>query len=627
MKKPEDDFEFKYITTLPQAKMAAEVLRREDVILVDTETTGLQPHTSNVHLVQIGNPNFMFVVNAFDKANVAVFKDVLESKSKLKVLQNAVFDYKMLKYHFDIELNNMYDTMLAELLLTSGFYGSDEARKHASLAALTKKYLNIELEKTIRMDFTKIPHGFDFSTRPDLLKYSALDVYYPAYIYKMQRSYIIEKGLADAARFEFDLIPVCGGMELAGVAIDVDLWRKFIQDVEVKYYKVQNKINRIFNRHTAQKVLWADAEIVNISSPKQVLNVLNRMGIPVTDTDHYTFLEYQDVEIIKLLLEYKRYDKLINAYGETILNKIDPKTNRLHVSFNQLGASATSRMSSNNCNLQQVPTAPINLEDGRSVSLRDCFVPKAGYKFVAGDFSQQEVRIAGHFYDEALLWAAYKEEKDVYRMLASIVFNRPYEDIDKKSFERTLCKTIVLASNYGGGPGVLQRNLLETGIKITEKDAKKYLDKYNDAFPDLNENMSKWIKKCMTKGYVEYNRGRKRFIGHMIHTLNSLRDKPDEYNELRGKIYRRIKNTPIQGNGADMTKSAMLRIWKALKENCIDGNLCLAAHDELVLEVREDQTELAAKLLKQSMEDAFQEVCPGFPNTTSTTVMDKWEKD
>lgn len=620
--------QYHYITTDTHARMVADVLKKESVLGIDTETRGLNPKEDDIILFQIGNPNGMYVVDA-SKVDIRIFKDLLLDPSKLKILQNAVFDYKMLKHQYNLDIVNIYDTQLAELVLTCGLYDKD-ARKKASLLNLSKKWLNVDLNKAIRMDFTKLPKGFNLKSRPDLLLYAALDVYYPIYIYLKQREVLINEELVRGAKFEFECIPSQAHLELGGVTIDTDKWKLLISAIEEQRYLLQSKILKIINKRTPQRVLWEDAPGINIDSQVQLVRQLRKMGYPVTNTKHRTFMELQGDPLIDLLIKYRKFHKLLKAFGQTILNKIAPD-GRLYTNFNQLGAPMTSRQSSSNPNLQQIPNTDFDLPGGKGKGrIRDCFIATPGHKFVLGDYSQQEVRVAGHIFKEPILYANYLADKDLYRTTASLVLDVPYDDIDKNSMERKLFKVIVLASNYGGGPNVIIGQLLESGVTISFDEAREQLKAYRELFTTMNTNMEKLVKISRSRGYVQFALGKKRYLRHMLSQLKKIEDKQSkEYRKLKQRIERIIKNTPVQGTAAVMTKAAVRYIYEEIVKNNWDAKIVLVVHDEIVLEVKDDPVliEIVGKALKDCMERAFDEFCHGFPNKVDIKVVDKWEKE
>lgn len=625
-------FSTRFITTNEQARIAVQAMLQDDIVLFDTETQGLNPHKDKVLLVQLGSPrlgSFVFDARKVDVGKIV--KPILENDKILKIGVNLLFDSKMVKQQYGIDLAApIFDCQLAELTLTSGLYEGGEARKCASFKRLCEKYLHVDVDKEVRNEFIGMPWGTDISKKPHLINYAAMDVYYPAYVYRMQRSLLVEHGLVKALKLDMDLIPVIRDMELKGVKINASMWRNILAYIEGEKYALESKMHKMINKKIKAAVLWEDAQVVNISSAIQMRDVLNKhFGYELESTAYDNLLEVSTGDknsLVDMLLEYRGYDKLLTSYGKELLEKIDSGTKRLHPAFFTLGAAQTGRFSSSSPNAQNLPTQVFDI-DGNKVSMRDCFIPEKGYKYVIADYSAQEVRIAAHRFKEPLLEAAYREGKDAYKVVGSMMFGVPYNDINKHSKERKRAKVIVLGSNYGGGAGAIKKQCRQAGVFVTFPEAQDLLNKYRDTVSDMTANMNKFAKECLAKGYIDYGYGKKRFINHLISDLHKLDRNSKEYGEAEAQIKRLAKNTPVQGDAAIMTKIALLGIWKVILSNKWDACPVLVIHDEICVEAEDSIADQVKVALEVEMEKAFQEICPGFPNKVDANIFDRWQKE
>ena len=423
---------YKLIKNLKEAEVLANYLSKKELLVFDTETDGLNQFELNVAGVSfsskdgegffipvqpnnyeklITNPDERLSIQNFTK----VFKKLFENKKVKKVCQNAKFDIAVMR-NLGIKVENFYfDTMLASYVI-------DPDQKHGmdDLSVKYLKYKPIPLSDLIgpKKDSTKI---FEVETEP-LGKYASEDADITYRLYEILDKDIKKEKLTKIAYdIEFPLIPVLEDMEREGINVDKDALKSLSDDLQIL---IDNYTNEIYK---------SCGEEFNINSPKQMQEILfNKLGLKAgrkTKTGYSTdarSLEYLrgEHEVIELLLEYRQITKLKSTYADALPNLINPKTGRIHTSFNQTVAS-TGRLSSNDPNLQNIP-----IRTDRGKEIRKAFVPRdKNHIILSADYSQIELRIMAHISGDEALSKAFKEREDIHRSTAALVFMVKPEDV------------------------------------------------------------------------------------------------------------------------------------------------------------------------------------------------------
>jgi DNA polymerase I-like protein with 3'-5' exonuclease and polymerase domains len=569
------------------AEVVAELAGRP-ILAVDTETTGLDPFVDNtLLLVQVATQDRAYVVDA-RRVDPRPLRRILEDERTVKLLQNAKFDYKMLRQQLGIKMRNMYDTMLAERVLTAGI------SREIGLARLAQKYAGITLDKSTRASFIDKKTG-EFSE--EQLRYAARDVLVLFTIYDQQRLALKREKLLDIALLEFKTVVAVGEMELAGCRIDIEHWRKIIEDNKTERDRAANELGEMLADAIPQQSLFGGPAI-NLNSNAQLIETLGRMGLELPDTMEATLLKY-DHPAIKKLLEYRGFEKTISAFGEKFLELIHPKTGRIHPDFNQLGAD-TGRFSCTNPNVQQIPATS---------EFRSCFVAAPGYKLITCDYSQAELRILAQLSEDPAFVEAFRSGGDLHQLTASQMFQIPPEEVKKP--QRSAAKVINFGLAYGRGPAALG---VQLGVSTDE--AKRLIDQYFKAYSGIQQWLDRAARDAVRKGYSITIMGRKRYYAPLD------RDDPD-YNKNRASIERQGKNSPIQGANADMTKLALIALTDMLPDNARVVN---TVHDEIVVEAPEDRAEEVCKLVEREMVKAGQRIISLVPIVADAKIGDYWSK-
>jgi len=589
---------YEYITEQKRLKEVAEIISKQKALAVDTEGTSLDYYYNKLLLLQIGTQDTAYIFDGQKIKDFSPLKPILENKKILKIVQNGKFDYGVLKVSLDIEMNNIFDTMLAERVLTNGF------KLSASLGAISKKYLNVDLDKDYESyKWDKV--GLTGRILKKHLNYAALDVLVLFPICNKQFALLKKEDLLKVARLEFSVLPVVAEMEISGSYIDVKKWRKLINDLQVKRdvvaKKIQDEVRPLYSVN--QMDFFGNvADVLNLNSQPQMLELFNdRLGLNVPSTG-VGILRTINHPVARLMLEYRGNEKLISAFGENLLAKINTVTGRLHPDFMQAGTD-TGRFACSNPNLQQIP---------RGSDFRSCFVAPKGKKLVTVDYSQQELRVLAEYSEDEILINAYKEGKDLHTVTASMMYGIPEEKV-RKNVERQASKTINFGLMYGRGAKSLGAQL-----GVNQDEAQRLLKMYFQKF----SKVEKWLKKsaldAVSKGYSTTLTGRKRYY--------VLPDKADpNYDKIISNIERKGKNTPIQGSSADMIKYALVFITERLKKEKIPAKIIHTVHDEIVLESDESCAQYVLQLQKEEMYKAGGVLLSKVPVVAEGEVSDVWE--
>ncbi len=422
---------YTYVTNEDEARKAMSFLNNYPIHAIDTETTALDPYEAKWTLLQVGVTNKVFVFDVrHDTEHSSLHPEVLDplltDPTKMRILQNAAYDMKIIKRSRGYYLTNIYDTMLVEQLSTLGLPFTK-----ASLAAIVLKHLGLYMPKEPRTTFSDYGQKYeDFQ-----LIYAANDVTPLHLIRDLQWSTVIKEGLENAARLEFEFIkPLCE-MELNGIHIDTEKWRIIMKDVEKERIEVGGIIRNILAKVEDQNTLFG-VSLVNIDSNAQLKKSLVKYGLNIEKTDFASLEKHAGLPIIDAILDYRKANKLISTYSETLLAKISKYTGRLHTDFRQM--VSTGRMSSSNPNLQNIP---------KKQKFRSCFVAAPGYKLLTADMSGAELRILGNLSQDPVFIDAYATGQDLHTRTSSEIFDVVYDRVEKnmrnaaKAINFGLCTT------------------------------------------------------------------------------------------------------------------------------------------------------------------------------------------
>ena len=503
-------------------------------------------------------------------------RDLLEDPSVRKTAQNAKFDVLLLRC-LGVELAGLdFDTMLASYVL-------DPGRRSHGLDVLALEFLDHTMTSYADLcgkGRSAIP--FDECPVEAARNYSCEDADVTLRLRKIFEPQLESHELTRLLDgVEIPLINVLAEMEWTGVTIDLPWFASLKQRFQADRELVEKQIYEV-----------AGTEF-NINSNLQLREILfDRLNLPVlkrtstgpsTDVSVLTALAEEGHALPTLLMEYRELSKLENTYLDALPRLVNPKTGRLHTSFNQTVAS-TGRLSSSDPNLQNIP---IRRELGRDI--RRGFIPRSDWQLLAADYSQIELRLLAHLSRDPAFVEAFQAGGDIHRQTAALIFDVPLTEVTGTM--RSRAKTINFATIYGQGAHALSRQL---GIEHAE--AKEFIARYFQRFQGVRHYLDAMVAFAREHGYVQTIFGRRRYIPE-------LRER--NFN-IRAFGERTAANSPIQGSAADLIKIAMIRIDDALRTKGLQSKMLLQVHDELVFEVPPGEMEHVQELVKYEMEHAAQ---------------------
>jgi DNA polymerase-1 len=585
--------EYEFIETIGRTTEVLELLSKETVVFFDLETTGLSPHRAKILLVQFSNYSNNYVFD-FRKIGTEPFRGLLESKKTLKVIHNAKFEAKML-LGVGIRLKSVFCTMISEQLITAGLQ-----MRGFSLAAVVKKYLGLDIDKSTRLSFVG-KEDIEFSEQQ--LIYSANDTYILISLYDILLDILVRDELVQVALLEFYTVLAIADMEFRGLEIDIKKWKQLIVVAEKKTEEARDALLKELIDIVPQRTLLGLPHI-NLESPLQIKAALEKLGLKIESTDEKELGKHRDKsKAVDRLLVYRGWAKLGSTYGQAILDRIDETTGRLHSQLWQLG-TATGRTSSRNPNQQNIPTYDPNKEV--SLDLRACFIARDGYTLIGADYSQQELRIIAELSGDPGFVSAYQKGEDLHRKAAAGIFGVSESKVTKE--QRKKAKIFNFGISYGAS-----EYRVAAEFKITSEEALKLINNYYRTFPKLKSFMKSCHIKAISNGYSKTISGRRRNYRIPIQG-------EEDFGKKLGSIKRQSGNQIIQGSGGDVTKQALVNVMEYAEESGIDAAPILFVHDEIILECKKSDVVACKKMLKGAMIDAWKSFFKKLP-----MEVDVWE--
>lgn len=590
--------EAQYETILDQARFDVwlEKLRNAELIAFDTETTGIDAQQAQLVGLSFAvkaneaayiplTHTYIGVPEQLDRDSVLLaLKPILEDPAKLKVGQHAKFDMNILAncaiggdQANGITVRGVaFDTMLESYVLNS------TATRH-DMDSLAQKYLDhstVSFQDIAGKGAKQLT--FDQIALEQAGPYAAEDADVTLRLHQAlhQKLAAIPSLASVLTDIEMPLVPVLARIERQGALVDAALLG--VQSIELGEKMIALE----------REAFEIAGEEFNLGSPKQLGAILyEKLGLPVlkktakgqpsTAEEVLAKLAEDDYPLPKVLTQYRSMSKLKSTYTDRLPEQINPRTGRIHTSYHQAVAS-TGRLSSSDPNLQNIP---VRTAEGRRI--RQAFVAPAGYKLLAADYSQIELRIMAHLSKDEGLLNAFRNNLDVHTATAAEVFRVELTDVS--SDQRRSAKAINFGLIYGMGAQKLGKD-----IGVDTKQAKAYIDTYFARYPGVREYMDRTRAQAADQGYVETFFGRRLYLPE----INS--NKPQE----RAAAERTAINAPMQGTAADIIKKAMVAVDNWLADSGLDARVILQVHDELVLEVREDLVEQVSQEIRVHMSGA-----------------------
>jgi DNA polymerase-1 len=536
-------------------------------VALDTETTGSNWRTDRLRVVSLTIPgsNRAWVVDA-QAVDPRALGPVLQGR--WIVGHNLKFDLLILRRAgIEFEPAGYFDTFLAEKLLMAGLN-----EWHAcSLADAAARRLGVRLDKSPRASF-RLPGPLTEAQ----VRYAALDAWAAGMLAEAQSAALKRDDLLTVATLEFLALPAIVWLESSGVPFDAERWEALVREA---VGQAEALARRIY-----------ESAGVNPDSPKQVLEALRRRGHAVDDTTEAT-LKALDDDLARLVLAYRDASNRAGKFGRDFLEYV--VNGRVYSDWHQIGA-VTGRMSSSEPNLQNVPRYP-------DYSHRTCFKAPEGRVLVKADYSQIELRIATAIAGDRRMLEAYRQGQDLHTLTAQMVLGR--NEVTKEDRQRA--KAVNFGLIYGMSAETLREHARNNyGVELSEEEAREFRRRFFQTYRGIAD----WHERERQAGTHDVRTRAGRLVRNVDRLTNRL-------------------NTPVQGTGADGLKQALHFMYKRRHEVPADVRLCLAVHDEIVVECNEDDAQAVADWLKTCMKEGMQDLIPEVPVEVEISVGPSWAGD
>ena len=559
------------------------VLKNAQTVCFDTETTGTDPIEAELvgisFAIEENSAYYVHVPREREAAQKIVdsLKEIFENEATTKVGQNMKYDIIVLS-NYGVEVKGkLFDTMIAHYVLQPELYHS--------MDYMAETYLDYE---TIKIESLIGPRGKGQKNMRDLTAAQIYEYACEDADVTLKLKNILEQELKKEEceklfyEIEMPLVPVLAYMERNGARINTASLRETSTLFTQRMREIEEKIYELAG------------EVFNISSPKQVGDILfgrlkivdkpkkTKTGQYVTSEEVLTQVQHKH-PIVKYILQHRGLKKLLSTYVDALPELIHTRTGKIHTSYNQT-VTATGRLSSSNPNLQNIP---IRDEDGKEV--RKAFIPEEGELFLSADYSQIELRIMAHLSGDRNMINDFTGGHDIHAATAAKIYKKPIEEVTKD--ERRKAKV----ANFGIIYGISVFGLAER-MNVDRREAKELIDNYFATYPDIYAYIERCKEEARANGYVTTLFGRKRFLPD-INSRNAV---------VRGYAERNAVNAPIQGSAADIIKVAMINIYRRMRAENLRSTMMLQVHDELNFSVAAEERDKVQNLVIEEMQRACQ---------------------
>ncbi len=578
------------VNNIDELKNIVEEIKINGLVSIDTETNSLNLEKADLVGISLSfreDKGFYIPINHKDIESGKRLKEQLEEKKVLELIrlicsdptilkigQNLKYDIRLLK-KYNITFNSIDDTMLLSYALDNGLtrHGMDDlSYRHLNHETIKYKDLVGTGKKQITFDYVSIDQATKYAAEDALITLKLYNILKPRLI-KEKSSYIYEK-------IDKPLIDVLSSMEERGIKVD----SKYLQKLSKEFLNESNKIEKLIFKITGKEF--------NIGSPKQLGEILflemkikggkkTKTGTYSTDSGILEDLSSQGHEIAKLVLEWREVSKLRSTYTDSLQEQIDTNTKRVHTSY-ATATTLTGRLSSNDPNLQNIP-----IRTNKGKQIRHAFIAEENTQLISFDYSQIELRLAAEISRDENFITSFINNEDIHSSTAKEIFN--LNDAEPSSEHRRKAKAINFGILYGISPYGLAKQL-----KITNSEAKLYIENYFQKYPKIKEYMNYQIQFAKSSNFVSTIFGRRC-------NIKGINDK--NFN-VRGFAERQAINAPIQGSAADIIKLAMIEIHNNIISKQINAKMLLQVHDELIFEVNKNEINEVIEKIKIIMESS-----------------------
>lgn len=548
-------------------------IKDELIFYLETKESSDESKIIKKDIIGIGiyiNAGNIIYISLKEKTDILKLKEIFESDKIKKIGYNIKETYVLLK-ECGITLNGIYyDAEIASYIL------NPTNTKH-NIKEIAMQYLELNLDELIPKKEDVQLNMFEQAKNVSNKEEIGVYVYALQKLYEQTIRQIKEEGTEKLFNeIEMPLVKVLGEMQFNGMMVEKEKLEEFGKNLKERLDTIKKDIYNLaeeeFNINSTQQLGKILFEKLKLTQPKK-----NKRGY-ATDVETLEKIKNEH-PIVEKILEYRSLTKLNSTYVEGMIPYINSKDSRIHAIFNQT-ITATGRISCTEPNLQNIPS-----HEGEGKNIKKVFKPKEGYIYIDADYSQIELRVLAHISKDENMINAFINNEDIHRQVASKVFGVPMEEVTKE--QRSKAKAV----NFGIIYGITAFGLSEQ-LKIDRKQSQEYIDNYLAKYSGIKTFMDEIVKKTEESGYVETIFGRRRYVPEL---------KSNNY-MVRQFGTRVAMNTPIQGTAADIMKIAMIKLYNNLKN--VDAKIVLQVHDELIIEVKEEQKENAKKILKESMENA-----------------------
>ena len=573
---------YKLIETEEDICNLATVAKNYKTVCFDTETTSTNALDAEIVGLSLsmkeGEAFYIPMPTEREEATtrLALLREIFENEEIEKVGQNIKYDITVLA-NYGIEVKGkLFDTMIAHYILQPELYhGMDY------LAEIYLDYDTIKIEELIGEKGKNQKNMRDVAPEK-VCDYACEDADVTLKLKNILEKEIKQEGVEELFyKIEMPLVPVLAYMERNGARIDTvalketsTLFGKRLADIEEEIYSLAGEPFNIASPRQVGDILFGKLKIVD--KPKKT-----KTGQYVTSEDVLAQLQNRH-PIVKSILQYRGLKKLLSTYIDALPSLVNPRSGKIHTSYNQT-VTATGRLSSSNPNLQNIP---IRDEDGKEV--RKAFVPDDGYLFLSADYSQIELRIMAHLSGDKNMIDDFRSGYDIHAATAAKIYKKPIEEVTKD--ERRKAKT----ANFGIIYGISVFGLAER-MNVDRREAKELIDNYFETYKGVYEYIEKCKQEAKANGYVETIFHRKRYLPD-INSHNAV---------VRGYAERNAVNAPIQGSAADIIKVAMINIYRRMKAENMSSTMILQVHDELNFNIIPEERDAMQALVIEEMQNAF----------------------
>jgi len=458
------------------------------------------------------------------------------------------------------------------------------------------------VREELKIDLPKELQNSDWSGElsHEQLSYAARDAQVLLEIYHSLFLKLENVNLSATAKLEFECLPAVVDMELSGMLLHNKKWKKLTEELE----KNQNDLAATLQQRLHEGLkrtlqlpfmenLNTEGQLLNLDSPKQMLEALQQLGIPLKSTSHEELSQLsRQFPVIQALIDYRKVTKVLQSFASALPKYIHPVTNRIHPDYWQIGTS-TGRFSCRNPNLQQIP---------RDQVFRECFIPSEGNLLVIGDYSQIELRVAAEISHDQRMIDAFQQNQDIHCLTASLLIGKDINKVTKE--ERQAAKAVNFGLLYAMGARGLQLYAQNSyGVEMTNQQAVDFRQRFFEVY----QGIASWQKELGTSSLKE------------IRTLNGRLRIWEDHPKIT-----ELFNTPIQGTAADIMKQAMAMSFPYLNRNNV--HLIGTVHDEILLESPQEKAQEISHFLKETMIKAGKKFIQQVPIEVDIAIAKNWSE-